>query len=184
MDDEEYMLGGDTTEQARLLQQGKLLEQEARWLLYQVNVQAGWRAIDLGCGPLGILHLLSERVGASGEVIGVDRDERILNMARTLAAERNLTNVRLVQGDATATDLPRESFDFVHERLLLMITPHRDEELAEMVALPRPGGVVALQDFDVVSMFCEPPHPPHNNPWHTYPGGVHRNDAGYRGTLC
>jgi hypothetical protein len=37
--------------------------------LDQIRIQPGWRAIDVGCGPLGILHLLSERVGSSGVVV-------------------------------------------------------------------------------------------------------------------
>jgi hypothetical protein len=31
--------------------------------------------------------------------------------------------------------------------------------LSEMVALVRPGGVLAVQDVDAISWTCEPPHP-------------------------
>ena len=48
---------------------------------------------------------------------------RCFAVARDVVEERGLTNVRLVQGDATATGLPRAVFDLVHERLLLMIPP-------------------------------------------------------------
>jgi SAM-dependent methyltransferase len=156
---EEYILGTSLTEQKRLLKQGTLFEAEACWLLDRLGLQAGGRAIDLGCGPLGILHLLAERVGLTGEVVGVDREARLLDMARTILADRRLPNVQVFQGDVMATGLPRASFDVVHERLVLMINPHTERLLAEMVALTRPGGVVAVQDLDVVSLVCEPPHP-------------------------
>ncbi|MUG97877.1 methyltransferase domain-containing protein [Scytonema sp. UIC 10036] len=156
---EEYILGTSLTEQKRLLKQGTLFEAEACWLLDRLGLTVGGRAIDLGCGPLGILHLLAERVGPTGEVVGVDREARLLDMAQTILAERRLPNVRVFQGDVTATGLPRASFDVVHERLVLMINPHTERVLAEMVALTRPGGVVAVQDLDVVSLVCEPPHP-------------------------
>jgi trans-aconitate methyltransferase len=32
-------------------------------LLDRVGVAEGWQAIDLGCGPSGILDLLADRVG-------------------------------------------------------------------------------------------------------------------------
>ena len=155
---EEYILGTSSIEQKRLLKQGELLETEARWLLDRVGLQVGGRAIDIGCGPLGIIHLLKEYVGLTGEVAGVDREAHLLDIARTVIAKRQLKNVELFQRDATATGLPRASFDLVHERLLLMVTPHTEDVLAEMAALTRPGGVVAVQDLDVVSLVCEPPH--------------------------
>ena len=156
---ERYILGTSRIEQKRLLEQGALFEAEARWLLDEIGVEPAWRAVDLGCGPLGILHLLSERVGPKGEVVGVEREAPLLAVARDVVEERGLTNVRLVQGDATATGLPRAAFDLVHERLLLMITPDVARVLAEMIALACPGGVVVVQDLDVVSMICEPAHP-------------------------
>ena len=59
-----YVLGTQvTTEGERLLQQSRALERETRWLLDRIGVQPGWRAVDVGCGPLGILNLLAKRVG-------------------------------------------------------------------------------------------------------------------------
>lgn len=155
----DYIFGASLTEQERLLKQGTLFEAEANWLLDQVGLRAGGRAIDMGCGPLGIIPLLIERVGPTGRVVGVDREARLLDMAQTIIADRRLKNVELFQRDVTATRLPRASFDLVHERLVLMTNPHTDNVLAEMAALTRASGVVAVQDLDVVSLVCEPPHP-------------------------
>lgn len=155
----EYVMGGGLTEGQRLLKQGETVEKEARWLLDRLGVRPGSRVVDIGCGPLGILDLLAERVGPEGEVVGLEREPGFIEMARALVAERNLANVRLVQGDASATDLRRESFDLVHERLVLIQQPDPERMLAEMVALTRPGGVIAVQDIDEVSWLCEPPHP-------------------------
>jgi len=69
--------------------------------------------------------------------VGVEREAPLLAVAGDVIEERGLTNVRLVQGDATATGLPRAAFDLVHERLLLMITPAVGRVLAEMIALAR-----------------------------------------------
>ncbi len=155
----EYVLGGTETEQRRLLRQVEGFDAEACWLLDRVGVQPGWRAIDVGCGPLGILDRLSERVGPTGTVVGLEREPRFAAMGRAIAAERGLANVEYVQADANATGLPRGSFDFVHERLAIIQQPDPERMLAEMVALARPGGIVAAQEIDQASWLCEPPHP-------------------------
>jgi trans-aconitate methyltransferase len=40
-------------------------------LLDRVGLRAGQAAIDLGCGPRGILDLLAARVSPGGQVVGL-----------------------------------------------------------------------------------------------------------------
>lgn len=152
------VLGGGDRERDRLVAQASALEPEARSLLDRIGVRPGWRAVDIGAGPIGILGLLSECVGPTGEVVGVDEVERFVDMAKDIVAERGLANVRLVRADARASGLPAASFELVHERLVL-IGPDRDEIAAAMVDLACPGGFVVAQEIDVTSSFCEPTNP-------------------------
>ncbi len=155
-----YVLGGQVTaEGERLLQQCRGLEREARWLLDRVGVQPGWRAVDVGYGPLGVLDLLAEFVGPDGEVVGLERESQLVALGEVLPGQRHLRNARFALGDAYATGLPRGVFDLAHARLLLINLTDPGRALAEMVALVRPGGVVAVQDIDQVPWLCEPPHP-------------------------
>jgi SAM-dependent methyltransferase len=155
-----YVLGGQiTAEGERLLHQCRGLEREARWLLDRVGVQPGWRAVDVGCGPLGVLDLLAERVGPDGEVVGLERDARLVAMGETLLEQRDLRNPRFALGDAYDSGLSRGTFDLAHARLLLINLTDPGRALAEMVALVRPGGIIAVQDIDQVPWLCEPPHP-------------------------
>jgi SAM-dependent methyltransferase len=154
----EYIFGFGLTERERLLKQSEMFEAEAHWLLNRLDVQPGWRAIDIGCGPLGILQLLSEQIGASGRAIGLDREPSMIALATTVTAERGLANVELVEGDASATGLPRDSFHLTHARTLLVHCPIPERVIDEMVSLARPGGWVAVQDVDCISWTCEPPH--------------------------
>lgn len=140
-------------ERARLLAQCELYRMETELLFDCIGVESGWRALDLGCGPLGVLDILVDRVGAGGSVVGLDREPRMLAMA----AQRGLVGVALVQGEITATGLPGASFDLVHERRVLVDVPRPEEVVSELARLVRPGGYVALQDTDVVSWACEPP---------------------------
>src|ERR1700687_148210 len=157
----DYVFGADQTELERLLVQAEGLEPEARWLLAHVGVERGWRAADFGCGPIGVLDLLSACVGETGQVVGIEREERFTEMARRIIKHRKLDNVRIILGDALGTSLERESFDLVHERLVLINVPEASQKalITEMLALLKVGGIIALQDYDRVSYVCYPEHP-------------------------
>ena len=153
-----YLLGDSTAEVEHLTHQAEVYAEEAANLLDRVGLAAGGSAIDVGCGVLGILRLLCERVGPSGRVVGLERESRILDAARQAAAQHSLL-VEFVQGDATSLDLPADSFDFVHERTVLLNVHDPATVIAEMVRIARPGGVVALQEPDHSGWVCDPPHP-------------------------
>ena len=154
-----YVLGSSDAERQRLVRQAQAYSPEASWLLEQVGAKPGWRAVDVGCGPIGIMDLLSCRLGPTGETVGVDNEPRMIAMARDVAAEFGITNLTLVQAEATDTKLERGSFDLAHARHVLVNVPAPERVVAELTALVRPGGVVALEELDWVSWTCQPPHP-------------------------
>ncbi len=153
-----YLLERSAREAERLRRQVEELAGEARWLLDQLQIRPGARALELGCGPYGVLDLLAERVGASGTVVGLDRNESFVASAREHAAALH-ASVEVMQGDARATNLPRESFDVVFCRLLLVNVPRPEQIVQEMVSLLRPGGVLASHEADYLSHGCDPPSP-------------------------
>jgi SAM-dependent methyltransferase len=151
-----YLLGRSDVEQERLRKQVYVLHTEARWLLDQLDIRPGARAIDIGCGPQGILDLLAERVGLRGSVVGLDSSAQFVAAARQFAADRGLDNVEVIQADAKATQLPRASFDLVHTRLVLVNVAEPERVVDEMVALARPGGIVASYEADYILHICHP----------------------------
>ena len=116
-----YILGGQVSDEGdRLLRQRDGLEREAQWLLGRLGIQPGWRVLDVGCGPLGVLDLLAQHVGPEGEAVGIEREPHLIALGEALLAQRGLRNARFVRSDAYATGLPRDSFDLAHARLLLV----------------------------------------------------------------
>jgi SAM-dependent methyltransferase len=154
-----YTLGSNPAERDRLRRQSEDLLPHAVALLGHVDLEPGGRALDLGCGPSGTLELLSERVGPSGRVMGLDFNPVHVALAREFAQERGLANVEIVEGDARRTALPPSSFDLVHARLILVTIPDPLEVVSEMVRLARPGGWVIGEEADCITLLCHPPHP-------------------------
>lgn len=152
-----YLLQGGAAELERLRLQARVWEPEAEAWLDQVGIRPGWRCLDLGCGGMGILKPLSTRVGPSGSVVGIDRDEQQLTAARAYVADAKLQNVEIIAADAYDTGLPSGSFDFVHTRFLFAPAGRDDALLAEMHRLTKPGGYIGIQEPDSSSWRCYPP---------------------------
>jgi ubiquinone/menaquinone biosynthesis C-methylase UbiE len=154
-----YALGSSGGESARLQRQAEELAPDSAVLLDGVGLRPGDSAIDLGCGPRGVIDLLAERVAPGGRVVGLDADPVHVAMASEFVASRGLSDVEVVRGDARHTRLESGSFDLVHARTLLITVPQPAEVLREMVRLARPGGWVAGLEPDTEAAICYPPHP-------------------------
>jgi SAM-dependent methyltransferase len=155
----EYLLAGQVSELERLKLQSRVWEPAGRRLLEEIGGGDGHRAVDVGCGVMGWLRLLSEWVGPDGEVMGTDVDDAMLGQAKQFVADEGLGNVTLVKDDLFATSLEPESFDLVHARYEITPLGRAPEQLATYLRLVRPGGTVALEDPDVASWHFNPPAP-------------------------
>jgi SAM-dependent methyltransferase len=126
-----YPLGSSLGESARRQRQAEELAAATAALLDRVGLRPGQRAIDLGCGPRGILDMLAERVAPACRVVGLDSDPAHAAMAAEFAAAQRLNGVEVITADARSTGLPTSSFDLVHARTLLvnLATPPELDEL-------------------------------------------------------
>lgn len=159
MSSSEYLLAGQVSELERLKLQSRVWEPAGRRLLDELADDRGGRAVDIGCGVLGWLRLLSEWVGPNGEVVGTDIDDGMLAQAKQFVADAGLGNITLVKDDLFATILQPESFNLVHARYEITPLGRGPEQLATYLRLVRPGGTVVLEDPDVASWHFNPPAP-------------------------
>jgi SAM-dependent methyltransferase len=152
-----YLLAGQVSELDRLQLQSRVWEPSGRRLLEEIGDGRGARAVDIGCGVLGWLRLLSAWVGPDGEVVGTDIDEGMLTAAGGFVAEEGLSNVVLRNDDVFDTRLQAASFDLVHARFVLTPLGRGREQVQTYVRLLRPGGTVVLEDPDWGSWHFNPP---------------------------
>lgn len=143
-----YLMAGRASELERLRLQARVWEPAAERLFAGLGISKGATALDLGCGAMGVLGVLSRCVGPRGKVVGIDTDALQLEAAQAYVEEAKLQNVEIIKADAFATGLPAGSFDVVHQRFVIAPVGRDAEMLNEMMRLARPGGHLVLQEPD------------------------------------
>jgi SAM-dependent methyltransferase len=154
-----YLMAEQPSEIERLRFQSRVWEPAGQRLLDQLGDGRGYRALEIGCGPMGWLPILSRWVGAEGEVVGIDVDDRMLGAARDLCVEAALANTTVAQDDVFASALPNARFDLVHLRFQLAPIGRVSEQLATARRVLRPGGWFVLEDPDMGSWREHPAAP-------------------------
>lgn len=151
-----YLLAGQASELERLQLQSRVWEPSGAALLERIDLPAGSRAVDVGCGAMGWLRVLSRKLGSAGQVIGTDVDDRMLGAAAEFVQAEQLTNVTLQKDDLFASHLPAAAFDLVHARFQLAPLGRPAEQLDTYCRLLKPGGWLVLEEPDAGSWRIQP----------------------------
>jgi SAM-dependent methyltransferase len=159
MSQENYLLANQPSELERLQLQSRVWEPSGRQLLSKLGDGSGRHALDVGCGALGWLRILSEWVGPSGRVVGTDVDERLLGAARSFLEAERISNVELAADDLFESKLEPQSFDLVHARFVIAPLGRGRAQLDSYRRLVRPGGPLILEEWDLGSWHFNPPAP-------------------------
>src|SRR5919112_5018714 len=156
-----YLLAGQPSEMERLRLQSRVWEPAGRQLLSQLAPRrfSGGRVLDVGCGAMSWLRILSEWVGPSGRVVGTDIDEHLLDGARSFLEAEGISNVDLVVDNLFDSKLEPRSFDLVHARFLIAPLGRGREQVAAHRRLLKPGGWLVLEEWDTSSWHFNPPAP-------------------------
>lgn len=120
------------------------------------QLRPGMRVLDVGCGTGSITAGIAKLAGPEGEVVGVDRDESLLALARQ--EHTALSNLRFEALDVL--QLPyTDAFDIVTAARVLQWIADPLEALTRMRAAAKPGGHVIVLDYnhDENSWVPEPP---------------------------
>ena len=142
-----YVMGQTDEERQRLIQQSAYLEPLTELMLREAGLESGMSVLDIGCGTGGSSQVAARIVGPTGRVIGLDRDDLTLRVARNFAAGAGFTQITFICGTVETAKFP-EKFDAVMGRFVLI---HQKEPLPIVrLALPfvRTGGIVAFLEPD------------------------------------
>ncbi|HEV2782783.1 MAG TPA: class I SAM-dependent methyltransferase [Actinophytocola sp.] len=156
--DQEYLLGHDPAELDRLQHQARILGPTTRTVLELAGVAPGMRVLDLGTGAGDVAFLAAELVGPTGSVVGIDQSAKALTLAAHRTERSGLTNVSFLHDDLHTVRITGE-FDAVVGRLTLLYLPDPVRILRRFADLLRPGGVVAMMEYEMTAIGCLPPTP-------------------------
>ncbi|QGZ96472.1 class I SAM-dependent methyltransferase [Terricaulis silvestris] len=110
--------------------------------LAAADLQPGQRVLDIGCGSGATSLEIARRVGASGNVVGVDLSPQLLQVARERASEAGIA-ADFVEGDA-ATATFAERFDRAFSRFGVMFFEAPSAAFTHIRGVMQPGGKLAF----------------------------------------
>ena len=118
-----------------------------RGLLEQARIENAHRVLDVGCGT-GTLTLSIKQAHLQSEVVGLDGDSKVLEIAKAKVAKSGL-GVTLDYGMAFELPYPDDSFDRVLSSLLFhhLTRENKIRTLSEVIRVLRPGGELHVADW-------------------------------------
>lgn len=118
-----------------------------RWLARRSlwGVPPRGRALDLGCGPGGLLAEIAGRFPAL-ELLGLDVSREMLSVARE-RLKGHSERITLEQGDGSRLPFPDASFDLVVSTLSLHHWDEPEPVLNEIARVLKPGGRFMVFDL-------------------------------------
>jgi demethylmenaquinone methyltransferase/2-methoxy-6-polyprenyl-1,4-benzoquinol methylase len=113
-----------------------------KFTLGKMDVSPGDTALDVCCGTCDWAIGMAERSG-TGEVIGLDFSQNMLDMASAKIKRRGLhPQIRLMQGNAMSLPFEDNRFDYATIGFALRNVPDIVTVLNEMKRVVKPGGMV------------------------------------------
>lgn len=116
------------------------LKRRASKILEGLDLKAGDKVLDVGCGDGFFLYLISA-LPIKLTLVGFDNDKRILTIARKNLANRRF---RLIYGDAAAMPFAENSFNHAIMTEVLEHVKNEKKALSEVYRILKPNGKLVL----------------------------------------
>lgn len=113
-------------------------------VLERVPLARGMQVLDFGCGTGFPLLELSQRLGASCALYGLDPWEPALERARFKISARGIANVTLVSGNAEQMPFADSFFDLIVSNNGINNVERQQGALAECFRVGKPGATMIL----------------------------------------
>lgn len=116
-------------------------------LVELARIQGGDHVLDVGTGTGVAAFAAAGKVGASGQVVGVDIGADILDQARRKLDAATYPSISFALGDMEHLEFSDESFDVVLSASSLFFLPDMPSGLREWKRVLKPGGCLAVSGY-------------------------------------
>ena len=150
-----YVIAGGIEGQSRLKILSRVLHPETQHFFHRLGITSGMRCLDLGCGGGDVTFELRAIVGQTGQVVGIDLDETIIQLAQRECQQRGFRNVQFKVSNAETWEEDPE-YDLAYTRFLLTHLSHPQTVIENLKMSIKSGGLIALEDLEFSGHFCYP----------------------------
>jgi predicted methyltransferase len=112
-----------------------------------LSLEPGMIVADVGAGGGAMSVVMAKWLGPGGRVYATDIGSAQLAEIRAAVAHEALSNVVVLEGAESSTNLPSECCDAIFLRDVYHHLAHPDEFDASLLAALKPGGRLAIMDF-------------------------------------
>jgi ubiquinone/menaquinone biosynthesis C-methylase UbiE len=157
-DSTHYVLGHTQEELERLQRQAEFFAEPTAEILTAAGLSKGMQVLDVGCGVGDVSLIAADLVGPTGSIVGLDRSEAALSVARAraVATDRNWVSFEL--GDVNNFG-GAQSYDAVIGRFILLHLTSPADMLRRLAGQLKRNCIVSFIEMDIGTATAVPGFP-------------------------
>lgn len=119
-------------------------------IISRSGIKKGMKVLEVGCGSGAFTTFVARAIGNDGEVFALDIQPEMLKQIEKKLKQpenRDIENIRLIEGDALNLPFEDNSFDLVYTVTVFQEIPDKNRALKEMKRVLKPKGILAITEF-------------------------------------